>query len=95
MSHGPARWRRTLRRTLRTYESPTYPKGEALERIAERLIALALEGDMDAIREIGNRLDGKPTERVEVRALPSVRVSDAERLREQLRAARPGKPTEH
>jgi hypothetical protein len=33
--------------------------GEKLNRLADKLIACALEGDMAAMREIGDRLDGK------------------------------------
>lgn len=36
-------------------------RGDALNRLADKLIAEALDGDMAAMREIGDRLDGKPT----------------------------------
>ncbi len=36
--------------------------GEKLNRLADRLIECALEGDMAAMREIGDRLDGKTSQ---------------------------------
>lgn len=36
-----------------------------LDAIAERLIAKAEEGDIQAIKELGDRLDGKPTQALE------------------------------
>jgi len=34
----------------------------ALNDIAERLIAMARDGDLAAIKELGDRLDGKPAQ---------------------------------
>lgn len=39
--------------------------GQVLDRIAERVVLMALKGDKDAIAEIGNRLDGKPRQEVD------------------------------
>lgn len=36
--------------------------GKQLDRLARRLIEKAAEGDVAAMREIGDRLDGKPTQ---------------------------------
>lgn len=36
-----------------------------LHNIAEKLVELAEAGDMQAIREIGDRLDGKPKQQIE------------------------------
>lgn len=36
-----------------------------MTRIAEKVVQMALEGDMQAIKEIGDRMDGKPTQQVE------------------------------
>lgn len=38
--------------------------GKKLRPLAEKLIAKAEEGDMAAMREIGDRLDGKPTQAI-------------------------------
>lgn len=35
-----------------------------LEMLADRLVAKALEGDVSALKEIGDRLDGKPTQAI-------------------------------
>lgn len=34
--------------------------GKRLRSIAETVVRLAIEGDMAAVREVGDRLDGKP-----------------------------------
>lgn len=36
-----------------------------LRAIAEKTVALALDGDMQAILEVANRLDGKPVQAIE------------------------------
>jgi hypothetical protein len=41
---------------------------DALEAIAETLIKMAQAGDIAAIKEIGDRLDGKPKQSVDVDA---------------------------
>jgi hypothetical protein len=51
-------WRDALRRAvLKRVE-----KAQRLDRIAEKVAALAEAGDMAAAREIGDRLDGKPAQ---------------------------------
>jgi hypothetical protein len=37
---------------------------DALERVAQALIVKALEGDLEAIKVLGDRLDGKPAQAV-------------------------------
>lgn len=39
---------------------------EALDALAEKLLAKAEEGDMAALKELGDRLDGKPAQSVVV-----------------------------
>lgn len=51
-------WANTLRRAI------TQGDGEKLRRIADALIAKAEDGDMAAIRELGDRLDGKPAQAI-------------------------------
>jgi hypothetical protein len=46
-------WADTIRRAI------IQSDGERLRRIAETLITKAEDGDMNAIKEIGDRLDGK------------------------------------
>lgn len=47
---------------------------DSLQRIADKIVAMALEGDMHAIREIADRLDGKALQMTQVDA--SVEVVD-------------------
>ena len=49
-----------------------------LPRIAEKLAEKAEEGDLAAIREIADRLDGKPTQVIDRRDVPIRELSDAE-----------------
>jgi hypothetical protein len=46
---------RAVKRRLETEEG----KPQKIERLADNLVNLGLEGDMAALREIGDRLDGK------------------------------------
>lgn len=39
---------------------------EKLAKIAEKVFAMALDGDMMAVKEIGDRLDGKPVQQVDI-----------------------------
>ena len=50
-----ARWRDAINKALR--QDP-----DALDRLARALVAKAAEGDLAALREIGDRLDGKATQ---------------------------------
>lgn len=52
---------------------------QALRLIAEKLIDLAVEGDMQAIKEIGDRVDGKAVQAIEGTDGPPVYVSVIER----------------
>lgn len=67
-------WRDALTKALKQYEDPKYVgadgepdpirRGQALDRIARKVVQMALQGDLDAIEEIGNRLDGKPAQAI-------------------------------
>jgi len=39
--------------------------GQRLRAIAEKLLVLAEAGDVSALRELGDRLDGKPKQQIE------------------------------
>lgn len=49
-------WAEALRKRALTRKS--------LERIADKLLDMAEGGDMDAIKELGDRIDGKPTQAI-------------------------------
>lgn len=50
----------------------------ALRRISAKLVERAEEGDLAAIREIADRLDGKPAQVIDRRELPVTELTDAE-----------------
>jgi hypothetical protein len=61
------RWADALHKALIRFQDPEQriQAGQALDRIAERVVLMALAGDKDAITEIGNRLDGKPGQSID------------------------------
>lgn len=52
-------WRDAINRAIKRRED-TDP--QALEKLADKLLAKVDEGDVAAIKEFGDRLDGKPTQ---------------------------------
>ena len=50
----------------------------ALRRIAAKLVERAEEGDLAAIRETADRLDGKPAQVIDRRDIPVTEMTDAE-----------------
>jgi hypothetical protein len=61
-------WADALRYALHQEKYTKVKKGEALREIAKQCVQAALDGDKDARIEIGNRLDGKPHQSVDVDA---------------------------
>ena len=62
-------WKTALNKVLRDYNQGKGSKVEnywALQKIGEKLVDLALEGDMQAIKEIGDRVDGRPAQTTEI-----------------------------
>lgn len=55
-------WRAAIRRALE--KRSQVDKIDALERIAEALIEKALEKDVPALRELGDRLEGKANQTI-------------------------------
>lgn len=55
-------WADSLKRALARMADGSIDKG--LDKIADKVVAAALEGDKDAWQEIANRLDGKPIQAV-------------------------------
>lgn len=56
-------WRDAIHRAVKRVEKGD--KDKRLEKLADKLVAVALEGDVSALKEIGDRLDGKPTQQVD------------------------------
>jgi ribosomal protein L17 len=52
-------WAETIKRAV------TQSDGKKLRAIADKLIERAADGDIQAIKEIGDRLDGKPVQSVD------------------------------
>lgn len=61
------RWQEALVKALAQFENKDagIEMGQALSKIAEKVVAQAIAGERDAIQEIGNRLDGKPAQALE------------------------------
>ena len=57
---GKRPWKDAINRALAQRELTG--KGRDLRALAETIIDKALEGDIAALRELGDRLDGKPTQ---------------------------------
>lgn len=56
----PKEWQAALKWALKKYERGSVKQGMALREIAMGCVERALAGDEFSIKEIGNRLDGKP-----------------------------------
>lgn len=59
-------WQDALRKAMIQYEDKDVPQGQALFKIATKVVQQALAGDSTAWQEIGNRLDGKPAQSLTV-----------------------------
>jgi len=55
-------WRDALMRAISRRASENDP--QALEKIADAIVAAAISGDIQAIKEIGDRVDGKPAQAI-------------------------------
>jgi hypothetical protein len=53
-----AEWREAVVKAIK--------RGQGLDKLADVLVAKALDGDMVAIKEVGDRLDGKPKQQVDL-----------------------------
>jgi hypothetical protein len=54
---------------------------QGLDRVADKLVAAAVEGDRDARTEIGNRMDGKPSEYVYLEQDLTINAGDSDSLK--------------
>ena len=58
-------WEGALRATLAQFEDEKTKPGEALRKIAERLLDEAAAGNVQALKEVADRLDGKVPQGIE------------------------------
>lgn len=56
-------WRDAIDRAIER-RGANKTRAEALDALAEKLLAKCDEGDMAALKELGDRLDGKPTQMI-------------------------------
>lgn len=63
-------WRDAIDKALKQFKTDEIKAKTALFNIATKVVEKALDGDKDAIQEIGNRLDGRPAQSVEVAGDP-------------------------
>lgn len=59
-------WRGAIMRAVHRAKNGKTTKN--LERLADKLVEKGMAGDMAAMEEIGNRLDGKPTQGIDLSA---------------------------
>lgn len=53
-------WTNALERAIAQYKAGDVRMGQALRRIADGVVTRAINGDAAAVKEISERLDGKP-----------------------------------
>lgn len=58
-------WAAAIERALERRQ-PLDVRIKAIDELADKLLALGYEGDLSALQEIGNRLDGKPAQALEL-----------------------------
>jgi len=59
-------WRDALRAVVLQYENGSIKKKMALRAVAKKLLEKAIEGDLGAIKELGDRFDGKPGQAIDL-----------------------------
>ena len=60
-------FRDALERSLARYAAGTVKRGQALNRVADKLVGEGVDGNLQAIQEIASRLDGKPGQSLEIK----------------------------
>lgn len=56
-------WRDAIQRAVKRVRMGS--KTKSLETLAEKLVTCGMQGDVSALKEIGDRLDGKPTQGIQ------------------------------
>lgn len=57
-------WQQAIKRAIARRANGTIDSG--LDELADKLIALVAQGDLPALKELGDRLDGKPAQSVAI-----------------------------
>lgn len=57
-------WAEAVKRAIRAKYGKEWE--ESLQELASRLVQAAHDGDLGALKEVGDRLDGKPTQATEI-----------------------------
>lgn len=65
---GEKIWADAVRRAVMRRMEDEEGKPQKIERLADRLVDAGLAGDSTALKEIGDRLDGKPRQQVDLGA---------------------------
>lgn len=73
-------WREALRRALARKAGKGKGVDQSLELVADKVVELALSGDVSCIKEIGDRLDGKAHQSSTVTVNDVRTATDAELL---------------
>ena len=73
---GEKHWRDAVQLAVNRMVDDGKDTRRALKIIAEKVVTLAMEGDMAAIKEIGDRLDGKAHQSLDTTATVDVRVTE-------------------
>ena len=80
-------WKAALRRALHDVD-PNAPKEEKhvknIDRVALAVVRAAIAGDMQAAREIGDRMDGKPKQAIETSGELDLRVTQGQEAAAEL-----------
>lgn len=58
-------WADAVRRAVKRRLEDEEGKPQKLERLADKIVEAGLAGDIQAMREIGDRLDGKPSQSID------------------------------
>jgi len=66
-AHTKKPWQDAINRALEIHKPAD--RRERLDALAASLVAKAMDGDMAALKEIGDRLDGKPKQQIEATGL--------------------------
>lgn len=88
------RWSQAIDKALKQYTDDEIKAGHAMDAIARRLVKHAIQGDSnefkDAIKEIGDRIEGKAVAAVEITEGRALEDASTEELQAMLNDLRNG-----